>query len=178
MSWTREFDEAYAVPSAIAASGLLDQSWHNDVCPSFGPETELTDPESGDVHDLRLWVEHPDEEMREIGGARFAVTYSPWSAAAVPGIPRGDEGDEIYSGDDLNAALRAFLVTLERIRAEIARRHEVEAVADRIRREFGHMRAEFVTDPGGWLAYSGRFSDVDDEVAAEATSRVLADWGV
>ena len=74
--WKREFYESYAVPaeieSLVAAGTLSDISWHNDVCPSFCLEE---DDENSDEKVLKLWVENPDVNKREMTGkTRFAVT--------------------------------------------------------------------------------------------------------
>lgn len=68
--WVSEFGTSYAVPAEVS-NKLLDQSWHNDVAPSF---THADAPPDDDF-DLRLWVEHPEPSMREYEGfARYAVT--------------------------------------------------------------------------------------------------------
>jgi hypothetical protein len=55
--WEKEFGREYDIPLEIEALGWTDISWHNDMCPSFTP-----DP---DEDKIRLWVEHPDPNMRE-----------------------------------------------------------------------------------------------------------------
>lgn len=92
MSWQSEHGKSFDVPANIlAAAGLVDQSWHNDICPCFCWPWD-------DQQDLRLWVDHPDNDQREMpGGKRFMVG-------------RGYDGGhpnkfEQFDTDDLNEAL-------------------------------------------------------------------------
>ena len=57
-TWRSEFGSVYDVPKTIT-DALDDYSWHNDMSPSFG----MVDEERG--LDIRIWVEHPNEEERE-----------------------------------------------------------------------------------------------------------------
>jgi len=50
---TLDFD-----PSSI---GFTDDSWHNDVCPSFVRG------------DLKLWVDYADIDRRETGNSRYTL---------------------------------------------------------------------------------------------------------
>lgn len=88
-NWLNQFGADYDVP-AIITSALNDQSWGNDMCPSFG----LTDPQ------VTLWVDHPLPAAREIqGNGRFlVVVYS------------ADRDTEIssFETDDAAAALQRF----------------------------------------------------------------------
>jgi len=120
--WMFEFGEEYDVPPAIIDSLLADVSWHNDSCPSFRMEFRM-DPASGDDHDLRLWVGHPDADQRDMA-ERFVVNYQPWSNAPVPGVTVCDDGD-VYAGDDPEAALKAYGVAAELVTAELDRRADV-----------------------------------------------------
>lgn len=52
-----------------------------------------------------------------------------------------------------------------------------EFFAERIRADFGHMRSDFASDPGGWLDYSGEYRGLDDVTAAAAIALVLGEWG-
>lgn len=128
-AWISEHGADYDVPAEIAdAEALDDLSWHNDVCPSFGKQ--VTDPETGDVHDVRLWVEHPDPAQRESSSdARFAVNYQPWSAQPVPGLKIADDGD-LYAGDDAAAALAALGEAMRQVHAEMARRAREKGAGD------------------------------------------------
>src|SRR5262245_56752308 len=69
-TYKNQFDADYAVPTAIMrlvdTGQLTDMSWHDDVCPSFCP---------ADVKDdsIRLWVDHPDPQQRELGGKRYKI---------------------------------------------------------------------------------------------------------
>lgn len=118
--WVHEHGEDYQDPKEVVLA-LRDVSWHNDVCPSFGPVPELVDP-CGDVHDLRLWVDHPDPDQRESSaGHRYAVNYNCWSTILVAGIPRSEDRD-IYAGEDLDEALAAFAEVAGVIASELRRR--------------------------------------------------------
>jgi hypothetical protein len=83
--WIREFGESYDVPNKVTDT-LHDISWRNDQCPSFSRLESDIGP--------RLWVDHPDPELRrEPGVARFLVS----------------DLEQVYHvGDDLDAALVAL----------------------------------------------------------------------
>lgn len=101
-TWIDEHGAEYDVPLEILhMEGIEDWSWHNDVCPSFG----LYDSDSNAM--LRIWVQHPDMEMRECFDHRFSVVF----------YETGDEGDEICITDDVMTAIRAFMETLPRYHA-------------------------------------------------------------
>jgi hypothetical protein len=88
--WRHVFP-GYEVPTEIEEiEDLHDASDHRAACPSFADTDET-------VH---LWIEHPDPAQRESGGERFAVTWDE------------DGSTEVYSGDDVYAALRVFRTTL------------------------------------------------------------------
>jgi hypothetical protein len=55
---------------------------------------------------------------------------------------------------------------------------EFDDLVESIAEEFDHMRQDFASDPGGYLAYVGRWDDVNDDYAARATTHVLTVWGV
>ena len=105
MSWEREFSAGYSVPESIMAlvrlGYLQDESWHNDVCPSFGAELK-------DGTHLKLWVGHPDLEhsSREEGcRTRFAVLVCPkgWE-------PGAGDCEELWQGEEeLEAGRRVIL---------------------------------------------------------------------
>ena len=115
MTWQDEFGAGYEVPR-IVTDTLTDQSWHNDACPSFGTEI------------VRLWVEHPDPELRESQGARYAVTV--W-----------DREGSFYEGADLTYALATY---------EYARAH---AYDDRARCEYcGGQGCKSCGFTGAWFA--------------------------
>lgn len=97
MSWRSEHGEDYAVPSAIVRmGGIVDLSWHNDVCPRFC----VTEDGSGP----NLWVDHPDPERREYGPdrQRFLVTVQ---------VGETESSDDFvaHEGDDMQAAIAAFV---------------------------------------------------------------------
>lgn len=116
-TWIEEFGADYAVPPevlALVAQGVLfDQSWHNDVSPSFSHR----DAEPDADHDLRLWVEHPQRNMREMRGsdwARFVVSD-------LDGTPT-----HWFETDDITTALDA----LARKAASIHREREADNASD------------------------------------------------
>jgi hypothetical protein len=111
MSWEREFSAGFSVPESILALARLgylqDESWHNDVCPSFGGELM-------DGTHLKLWVGHPDPEhpSREEGcRTRFAVLVCP------KGYEPGDTGEkgceEVWQGEDELEAGRRVIFALQ-----------------------------------------------------------------
>jgi hypothetical protein len=97
MDWNTEFSAEYAVPAEVIALVTHDEaddlSWVNDACPSFG-----TLRDEG-VDGVRLFVEHPDATRRTLG-SRFVVLT--WDAE---GSPSGER----YAGDDVVAAVAAYL---------------------------------------------------------------------
>lgn len=113
--WIYEHGEQYDIPTTITqAEGIEDLSWHNDACPSFGRYVEGP---TGDSHDLRIWCEHPDEDQRETGCARFFVGYQPWSNEPVPELEQFADGAPIYEGDDAAEALAIFMAALAKVHA-------------------------------------------------------------
>ena len=76
-TWKTEFGVEYAIPKEIidlcVERVLIDESWHNDACPSF--RVAVTG-ECGDPNATILWIEHPYPKERESGcgdtiGPRF-----------------------------------------------------------------------------------------------------------
>lgn len=59
--YLREFPDYDAELPTL--EGFVDDSWHNDTCPS------LVNPALG----LKLWCEYVNEDKRECGGARYAL---------------------------------------------------------------------------------------------------------
>jgi hypothetical protein len=87
--WRKEFGDDYDVPHEVTAR-FIDQSWHNDISPSFAHREVPVD----ERRDLRLWVEHPDPARREFPhGCRFVLV---------------DGEDVVLETDDLMAALDGF----------------------------------------------------------------------
>lgn len=112
MSWITEHGSEYAVPSEITkAEGLVDLSWHNDACPSFGVDEYPDDS-------LRIWVEMPDPIDRESeSDGRFVVNYVHYGTDPAP-LPDASDGcSEIYNGNDAHDALTAFVGALRTLRA-------------------------------------------------------------
>lgn len=77
---------------------LLDMTSANDECPSFGVETM-----DGGI--ARIWVGHPDEEVRAASGCaeRYAVTWQ---------REQGDTPEQDYAAPTVREALAVldFLV--------------------------------------------------------------------
>lgn len=97
--WQGEFDASFDVPAAIRnlvdADFLTDESWHNDVMPSFSI-WGVTEP------DLRIWVDHPDTKEREMGpgGKRFLV---------VECLPDSTEHARHLETDDVEEAIATII---------------------------------------------------------------------
>lgn len=93
LHWRSEFSDAYAVPRKVELlvldGKLEDTSWHNDAAPSFEREVG--------GWDVRLWVEHPDADQREVAGKRFLVCASPHGEC--------EPCHELLETDDLDQAL-------------------------------------------------------------------------
>lgn len=118
--WTQEFDESYAVPDCIAmAEGLVDTSWHNNVCPSFQVECSTDANGVTLIHDLIIWADHPDPDQREIpSNSRFLIQMSAdgmgfWQDGDGP---FGYEG-ELFATDDETLVIPEYLRLLKEYRA-------------------------------------------------------------
>ena len=72
--WEEEFPSSYRVPrelgSLVLSKVVEDMSWRQDPCPSFG--TKLRDKNW-----VRLWVEHPNANLRHGWSDRFTVVVQP-----------------------------------------------------------------------------------------------------
>lgn len=92
MSWKTEFTPDYGVPDWIA-SNYKDDSWHNNLCPSFILMQHIGN--DGKEAVLRVWVEHWNPSQRGAPGPvsqRFFVTCG-------------------YDGSDINADCAPLLLT-------------------------------------------------------------------
>ena len=101
-TWLTEFGPDYDIPDEVLMlEGIEDHSWHNDTSPSFGIYDGL-----GTF--LRIWVEHPDPARREYG------TEAPRFGVMLSDDDDHDRcnGEMVYMGDDVRAAVRAFMETL------------------------------------------------------------------
>jgi hypothetical protein len=116
MSWREEFPPEYAVPEALDllasqaqsdahGSGLIDTSWHNDVCPSFALRLPL------EGVGVLIWADHPSTSERECSSpTRFNVLRldgTPFDGA-FPGDAEGADweiGDELLATDSLKVLL-------------------------------------------------------------------------
>jgi len=75
-----DFGELPALVSERLASGqLVDQSWHNDVCPSFSTvRGDKVISAAGDFENVPvLWVDYADPAFREMGPetSHFLVAF-------------------------------------------------------------------------------------------------------
>jgi len=86
MAYRDEFpDFDYDIP---AIPGFTDESWHNDVCPSF----------SALGGKLTLWCDYADPTRRENeGGKRFTLVAGEYGVV--------DEQETLCETDDLDEAL-------------------------------------------------------------------------
>jgi hypothetical protein len=87
--WQYEFPEWTDMPDV--PEGFVDQSWHNDVMPNYADESRK----------LRIWIEHPDESMREMPGVWKRFT-----------LVRGEYGHPdqktVFETDDWSEMLQAI----------------------------------------------------------------------
>lgn len=76
--------------------GLLDLSWHNDVCPRFALSEDGSGP--------NLWVDHVDPQQRENGPdtPRFLVIVQMGDSAS-------SDDAQVHEGNDLRDAVAAFV---------------------------------------------------------------------
>lgn len=94
-TWRDEFGEEFAVPQEVVEmvddGRLTDESWHNDACPSFTARR-------ADGKQVRLWVDHPDPQMREMGSEwpRFGLQVED---------SYGENVESIWGSDDLQEVL-------------------------------------------------------------------------
>lgn len=92
-NWIHEHGKEYEVPeSQLRAIGLVDKSWHNEMCPHFGF------PEDEDGL-LMFWCDHPDTTKREIEGKRYLVAFHPMGY----GTPSKSDWD--FESDNLDEAV-------------------------------------------------------------------------
>jgi hypothetical protein len=97
--WQAEFGASYAVPrEVLTTKGITDDSWHNDICPSFiWTALDNNDPDTL----IKLWVDHVDPQEREGGpdAPRFMVTIGQ---------------DAELETDDVSEALALFALLREK----------------------------------------------------------------
>lgn len=104
--WISEFGRDYRVPKTLDTMvdrGELEElSWHNDVAPSYGIQTNLG-------FEVRIWANHPDPQERETGPRtpRFVVNVD--DSGASPGGPRMPRRDLTGHGfSDVRAAIKEW----------------------------------------------------------------------
>jgi hypothetical protein len=87
--WLQEFDADFAVPDEVTNDpDLKDTSWHNNAAPSFNLVRDVNEKR----YDLRLWVNHPVQAMREFSDMERFVVY--------------DNEYLLYQGEDVAEAVR------------------------------------------------------------------------
>ena len=90
-SFRTEFPDYPVEDMPTLPQGWVDQSWHNDACPSFISE----------ALGLTLWIDYRKVEDREMIGSRFLV-------CAV-----GDNSEALLASDDWDE-VEAFIARRER----------------------------------------------------------------
>jgi hypothetical protein len=115
-----EFPGATAPDLIVYAEGLLDMSWHNDVCPQYG--VEQVSAAYPDV-EVCLWVDWLNDERREApGGCRYLVNVYALGTVGLAGVlGAGDDPWVVHESDDANDALHTFVSTLASVRLHLAR---------------------------------------------------------
>jgi hypothetical protein len=112
-TWRNQFQD-YPVPGEIeslATSGVIvDTSWGNDICPSFEMYRH--------GHGIRIWVDHPDPEQREMKSpTRFAVM--PLIRDAHAGVWVMPDPTPTLLATDLVAEVLALVETFDRQPLEV-----------------------------------------------------------
>lgn len=133
-TFASEFRSGYDIPDFIrflVKEGVIeDQSWHNDVSPSFGVEGVVkgtrSRPQGSETAEFRLWVEHPLKRFREMESKRFFVTYSVSNTQKD-----GWEFDELHDA-------------LEKLFAEIAKN---EPTLEELPKAWSDLMADYDGDP-------------------------------
>jgi hypothetical protein len=92
MTYKYEFpDFDYDLPDLGA--GWVDNSWHNDVCPSL--DYKIGTDEFGQEKVLRIWFDYANPEMREIAEKRYVLAMGVY----------GESLDHVMTSDDLQDVL-------------------------------------------------------------------------
>lgn len=110
-TWLSEFGKEYEVPNPIKAMCLFkvadDYSWHNDMCPSFGKTLDA----EGSGDDIRIWVEHPQIDMREHQDSkRFIVSVNETKNVTLC---------KSFETDEVNEAIKHYLDLLVEYKSRI-----------------------------------------------------------
>lgn len=103
--WMTEFSTTFDCPPC--PEPLADQSWHNDVAPSYGYYSEGTSEML-----VSIWINHPDPERRELGGERFFACGR--EGENYPGIIQTNNWDEAVAAAKsyLEATAKELNITL------------------------------------------------------------------
>lgn len=95
--WREEFPADFAVPDELSFDPELeDTSWHNDACPSFTLTKLMVAYLAEGRVDLRLWVDHPEQDRREFEQCNRYGVYDHRNLCGH------------YEGDDLAEAVRVL----------------------------------------------------------------------
>jgi hypothetical protein len=90
--WVDEFGPEFLVPPIVGESAgeFADQSWGNDICPSFDCG------ETKDGQTISLWCDHPNPEEREMPEwKRFRVVVDDGKGLV----------EDVFETDDINEAV-------------------------------------------------------------------------
>lgn len=112
-NWVQEFGREFDVPALIAEdTRFVDTSWHNEVCPHFQVV--------GAAATVSLWVDHPDDDSREMAGWRYVVTRNECDQNDPTQYDdaKQDWQQTVYAGDDAAEAVRVAILTAEQERAK------------------------------------------------------------
>jgi hypothetical protein len=131
-SWLKEFGQEYDVPREILDlinKGLADDhSWHNDMSPSFGKETPISEDEA---RQILIWVNHPDPAQRE---DQRMKRFSVWDSYTQ---------DELANTDDVNEAVKAYLDAIgEKPKAQTVTLESIQERMYDLTRKPGRMTPE------------------------------------
>jgi hypothetical protein len=97
LSWETEHGREFAVPTQVyMLEGIVDLSWHNDVCPRFTTNDEGIG--------ANLFVDHPDPNKREMGPdvKRFLVLVQVHDCQST-------DDQVVCETDDMEEAIAAFV---------------------------------------------------------------------
>jgi hypothetical protein len=157
LQWVREFGAEYQCPPC--PSFLDDQSWHNDICPSYGYYSE----EHGQML-VSVWMEHPVQEQRDSQDLkRF------WACGTeASGYPT------ILASDDFEEVVAAAKESLERTAAEIGLtlRHQ-----ETKKQTLERLRKTFTLVDACW--YPEEHPEVDeDSIPTEARANEMSEEAI
>lgn len=90
MNWRTEFRDFPAEDMPQIPSNWIDESWHNDACPSF----KICERSDGNF--LRVWVDFADVSQREVqDGKRFILYVTNSEASYIETLCETDDWEEV-----------------------------------------------------------------------------------